>query len=116
MNSDKARAAEAESADRRFAKVVGLDGNVAAGILSEVFVSDSTTIRAVCANCGTKRWLGALLVYGERLGGVMRCPTCDAVVLRFARTPRQLCLDPTGSKLLLMPDVTSPPVARAGAS
>ena len=30
----------------------------------------------------------------------MRCPTCDAMVLRVARTPTGLWLDPTGARLL----------------
>ena len=93
---------EQESTGERADEAVRLDGNVAAGILSEVFVSDITTIRARCASCGTIRPLGALLVYGQTMGAVMRCPTCDAVVLRAARTPRQLWLDPTGARLLLM--------------
>ena len=81
-----------------------------AGILSEVFVPDITTTRAMCANCGTIRPLGALPVYGQNMGVVMRCPTCDTVVLRVARTPRQLWVDPTGARLLLMADATSPSV------
>ena len=70
-----------------------LDGNFAAGILSDVFVPDITTTRAMCANCGTIRALGALPAYGQNMGAVMRCPTCDAVVLRVARPPRRLWVD-----------------------
>ena len=102
MNGDDRRAPEQESADDHVGEAVRLDGNVAGGILSEIFVPDITTIRARCASCGTIRPLGALPVYGQTMGAVMRCPTCDAVVLRAARTPRQLWLDPTGARLLLM--------------
>ncbi len=102
MNDDKRRSSEHESADERVGGAVRLDGNFAAGLLSEVFVPDSTTTRAVCANCGTIRPLGALPVYWQNMGAVMRCPTCDAVVLRLARTPRRLYLDPTGARLLLI--------------
>jgi Family of unknown function (DUF6510) len=49
-------------------EAVRLDGNVAAGLLSEVFVPDMTTTRAMCANCGTIRPLGALPVYGQTMG------------------------------------------------
>jgi hypothetical protein len=83
-----------------------LDGNAAAGMLSEVFVPDLTTARTTCANCGTVRMLGAMLVYAHSMGMVMRCPSCDAVILRVARTRRQLCLDPTGAKLIVMTDAT----------
>jgi uncharacterized protein DUF6510 len=33
---------------------------------------------------------------------VMRCPTCDAVLLRIARMPTRLCLDLTGAKLIVV--------------
>ena len=112
MNGDKRRAPEQESADERRGEVVRLDGNFAAGILSEIFVPEITTTRAMCANCGTIRPLGALPVYGQNMGAVMRCPTCDAVVLRVARTPRRLWLDPTGAKLLLMADTSTTPPSR----
>jgi|ERR1043166_4111018 hypothetical protein len=112
MNGDRTRASEQGSAEERVGEAVRLDGNVAGGILSEVFVPDITTTRALCANCGTIRPLGALPVYGQNMGAVMRCPTCDAVVLRVARTPRRLWLDPTGAKLLLMADASTTPPPR----
>ena len=106
MNGDERRVSEQDSAEQ----TLRLDGNFAAGILSEVFVPDITTTRAMCANCGTIRPLGALPVYGQNMGAVLRCPTCDAVVLRVARTLRQLLVDPTGARLLIMADPTSPPI------
>ena len=75
MNDDKNRATEQQSADRRVGEAVWLDGNSAAGILSEVFALDITTSRAMCAGCGTIRPLGALPLYGQNMGAVMRCPT-----------------------------------------
>jgi hypothetical protein len=80
-----------------------LDGNAAAGILSEVFVPDVTAARATCANCGATREMGALLVYASGMGMVIRCPSCDAVVLRIARPRKQLWLDLTGVKLVVIP-------------
>jgi Family of unknown function (DUF6510) len=112
MNGDKRQASEQETAEAVVDDAARLDGNVAAGILSEVFVPDITTIRAMCANCGTIRPLGTLPVYGQNMGAVMRCPICDAVVLRIARTPSELWVDPTGARLLLMAHATSPSVAR----
>ena len=111
MNDDTRQVSEQETAEARVDDAVRLDGNVAAGILSEVFVPDITTSRAMCANCGTIRPLGALPVYGQNMGVVMRCPTCDAVVLRVARTSRRLWVDPTGARLLLMAHATSPSAA-----
>jgi len=111
MNGDDRRASEQQSDDERVDEAMRLDGNAAAGILSEVFVPDITTMRATCANCGTSRALGALPVYGQGMGTVMRCQTCDAVVLRVARTPTRLWLDATGARLLVMAGATAPSVA-----
>ena len=107
MHDDVGRAPEQRSGDGRDGEMARLDGNAAAGILSEVFVPDLTTARTTCASCGTVRMLGALLVYAHGMGMVMRCPSCDAVVLRVARTRRQLWLDPTGAKLIVMAGATA---------
>jgi hypothetical protein len=45
------------------------------------------------------------------MGTVMRCPSCDAVVLRVARTRTQLWLDLTGAKLIVMATAAAPSVA-----
>jgi phage FluMu protein Com len=74
-----------------------VDGNAAAGVLSEVFVTDLTTARARCAGCGKVGAVATLLVYAHGMGTVMRCPKCDAVVLRVARTPTHIWLDATGA-------------------
>jgi predicted RNA-binding Zn-ribbon protein involved in translation (DUF1610 family) len=85
-----------------------LDGNAAAGILSEIFVSDLTVARATCANCGTNRALGALMVYAHGMGTIMRCPNCDAAVLRVARTRAHLQLDLSGARLVVVPSAPAP--------
>jgi hypothetical protein len=90
------------SVDDPVGEAMRLDGNAAAGILSEVFVPDLTTARATCANCGMIRALGALLVYAHGMGTVMRCPGCDAVVLRVARMRTQLWLDLRGASVVVM--------------
>src|SRR3954471_23693351 len=91
-----------ETADERAGEALRLDGNAAAGLLSEIFVPDLTAARATCAHCGAIRALGAMLVYGHRMGTIMRCPECGAVVLRVVRTLTQLWLDPTGASLVVM--------------
>jgi Family of unknown function (DUF6510) len=111
MNGDERRVSEQQSVDDRVDEAARLDGNAAAGILSEVFAPDTTTARATCANCGTVRALGALLVYAQGMGTVMRCPSCDAVVLRVARTRTRLWLDAMGAKLIVMAGATAPSVA-----
>jgi hypothetical protein len=79
-----------------------LDGNAAAGILSEVFARDVTTARATCVGCGATDTVGVLLLYGDGMGAVLRCPSCDSVVLRVARTPTQLWLDATGARCIVI--------------
>src|SRR4051812_40548887 len=56
---------------------IRLDGNVAAGLLAEVFRCESTTAITVCSGCGAIAPLGSLLAYGLDMGAVLRCPTCD---------------------------------------
>ncbi len=79
-----------------------LDGNAAAGILSELFVPDLTAARARCAGCGKMRTIGVLLVYAHGMGTVMRCPGCDGVVLRIARTPTHVWLDASGATTIVI--------------
>ena len=111
MNREARTGPEEGVDDERAGEVLRLDGNAAAGILSEVFVPDLTTARATCANCGMIRAIGALLVYAHGMGMVMRCANCDAVVLRVARPRRQLWVDLTGAKLVVMAGVGAPSVA-----
>jgi hypothetical protein len=82
---------------RPMAEAQRVDGNAAGGILSELFVPDLTAARARCAGCGATRTIGVLLVYAHGMGTVMRCPECDGVVLRIARTPTRLWLDASGA-------------------
>jgi len=79
-----------------------LDGNAAAGILSEIFAGDVTAARATCARCGATDKVGALLLYAHEMGAVLRCPGCESVVLRAARTSSQVWLDATGAQCLVI--------------
>src|SRR5687768_9559366 len=81
---------------------VRLDGNAAAGILSEIFARDMTAARATCVSCGASDKVGALLLYAPEMGAVLRCPSCDSVVLRIARSPTQLWLDATGCRCFVI--------------
>ena len=59
-----------------------LDGNVAAGLLAEIFVCEPSEAVAICAGCGKTAPLGALLAYGLEMGAILRCPICDTAVIR----------------------------------
>jgi hypothetical protein len=79
-----------------------VDGNAAAGILSELFVPDLTAARAKCGGCGETRTIGALMVYAHGMGTVVRCPGCEHVVLRIARTPTHIWLDASGATSIVI--------------
>jgi hypothetical protein len=79
-----------------------MDGNAAAGMLSEVFVQDLTAARAKCAGCGVMRTIGTLMVYAHGMGMVARCPGCDSVMLRLARTPTHVWLDSSGATSIVI--------------
>ena len=79
-----------------------LDGNAAAGSLSELFARDVTAAVATCARCGRESPVGALPDYGQAMGVVLRCNGCEAVMLRLVRTPGALRLDPSGTALLIV--------------
>jgi hypothetical protein len=77
-----------------------LDGNAVAGLLGEVFVEDVTVARSTCASCGAVREVGALHVYANAPGAVVRCPGCEAVLLRIARAEGRIWLDLRGVRSL----------------
>ena len=80
-----------------------LDGNAAAGLLSEIFALDLTVAQATCDGCGSIDTIGALHLYGHEMGAVLRCASCERVVMRVVRTPTHLWLDASGSRSIAIP-------------
>ena len=74
-----------------------LDGNAAGGLLREVFAFDATEARTTCSGCARTAPMAELRLYAIELGAILRCPSCDAAVVRIARTPRGLWLDLRGA-------------------
>jgi hypothetical protein len=70
-----------------------VDGNAAAGILSEVFALEVTGGFAKCANCGREGEMGSLLAFMQAPGVVLRCPVCEHVNLRVVQAPESIYLD-----------------------
>ena len=76
-----------------------LDGNAAGGILHEIFPFEMTLVQATCAGCGKKNVVGALAVYMHGMGTIIRCPSCDHVLIRVAHVKENYCLDMHGVRL-----------------
>ena len=74
-----------------------LDGNAAAGVLTQVFCGEPSSALIVCAGCGTTSAIGALMAYGLELGAILRCPQCDSAVLRLGAAGATLWLDLRGA-------------------
>jgi Family of unknown function (DUF6510) len=64
-----------------------LDGNAAAGILSEVFAAEMTAAHGTCAGCGATNVFAAAQLYAQAPGAVLRCPSCTAVLMCVVRLP-----------------------------
>jgi ribosomal protein S27E len=77
-----------------------LDGNAAGGILQEIFPFDMTLAQTTCAGCGAIDVVGTLVVYMHPMGTTVRCPSCDTVLIRIAKTKERYFLDMRGVRVL----------------
>jgi len=77
-----------------------LDGNAVGGMFMEMFGVEMTTAATECANCGTGNEMGALMLFTQAPGMVLRCPACEQVMVRVVRTPDALYLDARGAVYL----------------
>jgi Family of unknown function (DUF6510) len=73
-----------------------LDGNAAAGALSEVFALELTSARGRCEACGNVAALGEARAFVDAPGLVIRCRGCDAVLLVLVRAGRRYRLTVQG--------------------
>lgn len=87
---------QSETSDRT------LDGNAAAGPLAELFTVELTAAIAACAHCGRSAPLASHVLYADAPALVIRCPTCNSVVLRYGRAGDHLRLDLIGITSLLV--------------
>ena len=77
-----------------------LDGNAAAGMLQEIFPFEMTMVQATCTGCGTTNPVGALSAYMHGMGAVLRCPSCEHMLIRVAHIEERLWLDMQGVRAL----------------
>ena len=79
-----------------------LDGNAAAGMLEEIFNFEMTMAVAACGHCHTAGPLGAAMLHAHGMGMVVRCSTCDHVLMRIARIRGAYHLDLSGMSRLVI--------------
>lgn len=77
-----------------------LDGNAVAGVLAAAIGAEMTTVPGACAQCGTVSVVAELRAYVHAPGTVLRCPTCEGVVLRIVETPTATLVDARGAAWL----------------
>jgi hypothetical protein len=85
-----------ESAQADINSEMMLDGNAVAGVLREIFGVEMTASPTECANCGREGELATLLAFTQAPGIVLRCPACEAVMLRIVQTKDAIYLDARG--------------------
>jgi hypothetical protein len=84
-----------------------LDGNAAAGELSNIFVMDVTTGEGQCAHCGATKHFAEAHVYMQGPGIVARCAVCEQVLLRLVDVRQRMLLDMRGMTYLSL-DTSQP--------
>ena len=85
-----------------------LDGNAAAGLLAELFAFDATRAEATCDGCARASAIGALMLYGQPMGAVFRCPGCGQCMICATRVRGVLRLELRGVRLLRAAAVDDP--------
>jgi NAD-dependent SIR2 family protein deacetylase len=79
-----------------------LDGNAAAGELSNIFDLDVTAAEAQCEHCGATKRFAEAHVYMQGPGLVARCAICEHVLLRLVTARQRVFLDMRGMIRLIL--------------
>jgi hypothetical protein len=77
-----------------------LDVNAMAGALGEVFTVDVTAAVGRCDGCGAEGVLAEAHVFMDAPGAVVRCASCDSVLMRVVSAPGRTWLDLRGLSYL----------------
>jgi hypothetical protein len=76
--------------------MAALDGNAIAGLLLEVFGAEMTTATGVCGSCGASGVVAELEVYLRAPGTVVRCRSCESVLMVLVSRRGVTCVDLSG--------------------
>jgi hypothetical protein len=79
-----------------------LDGNAAAGELSNIFDMDVTAAEGQCAHCSATRRFAEAHLYMQGPGLVARCAICEHVLLRLVNVRQRVFLDMHGMTRLIL--------------
>ena len=77
-----------------------LDGNAAGGILQEIFPFEMTLVQTTCTGCSATNAIGELAVYMHGMGTILRCSSCDNVLIRVVQAKGRYWLDMRGVRVL----------------
>ena len=73
-----------------------LDGNAIGGLLREIFTMEMTAAVTTCSGCGAVNAVGRVDVYVHAPGTVVRCPSCESVLMRIVRGRGRFWVDMSG--------------------
>jgi Family of unknown function (DUF6510) len=73
-----------------------LDGNAVGGLLFNVFGAEMTNATGTCASCGAHGPMAETVVFLRGPGVVIRCRTCDAVLVVIVEKRGVRCVDLQG--------------------
>jgi hypothetical protein len=73
-----------------------VDGNAIGGLLQELFGTEMTSAPTVCGSCGAARQVAELVVYLRAPGTVVRCRSCESVLMVFVTVHDRTCVDLMG--------------------
>jgi hypothetical protein len=73
-----------------------VDGNAIAGLLASVFGAEMTTATGTCGSCGAITMVAELPVYLTEIGTVVRCRSCQSVLMVFVSVREVTCVDLMG--------------------
>ena len=77
-----------------------VDGNALGGTFLELFGVDVTVANGVCGSCGRAGGVAGFRVYLRAPGMVVRCQTCDGVLMKIVRSETRTWLDLSGLRTL----------------
>lgn len=73
-----------------------LDGNAIGGLLLDVFGAEMTTATGTCISCGASSQVAEFAVYSRAPGTVVRCRSCDGVLMVLVQAHGMTCVDLRG--------------------